>query len=186
MTLLLSTAYILLGLKTNLDAEAWARADLEAKGIVASEVHAFPTLFQLPHRRLLARTPETDYVGFVTMSEPCAIDWRPQVRYEGPEARDLRDSPEGRIFEWFTSGLTTAYREGNRLILADLRYGFTTDARQGNWTLASLITGGGELTRPEYARRPRPRPSRSNVGALWGEAYPDSCSRFTGTLILEH
>jgi len=184
--LLVSTAYILLGLKTNFEAEAWARTDLESKGIAASEIHAFPTFFQLPHRRLLARTLETDYVGFVTMSEPCEIDWQPQIRYDGPEAEDIRNFPEGQIFEWFTDGLTTAYRQDNHLILTDLRYGFTTDARQGNWTLTSLITEAGELGRPEYVRRPRPKPSRKNIVALWKEAYPDSCSRFTGTLELDY
>ena len=185
LALLVSSAYILLGLKTNFDAEAWAREDLESKGIIASEVHAFPTLFQLPHRRLVARTPGADYVGFVTMSEPCAIQWQPQVRYDGAGVGELRNSPEGRIFEWFADGLTTAYLEDNWLILADLRYGFTTDARQGNWILASLMTGAGELTKPEYRRQPRPRPSTRNIGALWEEAYPGSCSSFTGTLVLE-
>lgn len=186
VALLISTAYLLLGLKINFDAQAWARADLASKGILASEVYAFPTLFQLPHRRLLARTPQADYVGFVTLSEPCAVDWQPQVRYDGPAAAELRASEQGRIFEWFANGLTTAYREGDRVILADLRYGFTTDARQGNWVLESRISAAGGLTRPQYIRRPRPRPSSGNIAALWQEAYPGSCSAFTGTLVLEH
>ena len=53
-------------------------------------------------------------------------------------------------------------------------------------TLTSLITEAGQLTGPEYVRRPRPKPSGKNIVALWEEAYPGSCSRFTGTLKLDH
>ncbi len=185
LTLILSSAYILLGLKINSDAEAWAREDLESKGMAASEIHAFPTLFQLPHRRLIARATDADYVGFVSMAEPCNIDWQPQARYDAPEVRALRDSPEGQIFEWFADGLTSAYRQGNRVILGDLRYGFTTDARQGNWILESEVTLGGNLARPVYRRNARPRASAENIAALWQEAYPTSCSAFSGTLLLD-
>ena len=184
LALLASTGYLLFGLKLNVDAENWARTDLASRGIIVSEVYAFPTIFQLPLRRLVARSPSDDYVGFVSMAQPCPVHWGRQPRESNAEFAAFRATPEARIFDWFASGLTTHYRDGSKLILGDLRYGYTNDARQGFWRLEASLSPDGRLGRPEYHRDARPPLSWATLRNLWGQAYPASCGDFTGTLLI--
>ncbi len=183
LALLASTGYLLLGLKLNADAENWARKDLASRGIIASEVYAFPTMFQLPLRRLVARTSSDDYVGFVSMAQPCPVRWGRQPRDSDAVFAALRATPEARIFDWFASGLTTHYRDGNRLILSDLRYGFSNQVRQGFWRLEASLEPDGALGRPAYRRDTRPPLSWANIRTLWQQTYPANCGEFTGTLL---
>jgi len=184
LALLVSTGYLLFGLKLNVDAENWARKDLESRGIIASEVYAFPTIFQLPLRRLVARTPSDDYVGFVSMAQPCPVRWGRQPRESDAELATFRATPEARTFDWFASGLTTYYRDGSKLILGDLRYGYTNDARQGFWRLEASLHPDGTLGRPEYHRDARPPLSWATIRNLWKQTYPANCAEFTGTLLI--
>jgi inner membrane protein len=184
LALLISTAYLFLGLKLNADAENWARMDLASRGVIASEVHAFPTLFQLPLRRVVARTPSEDLIGFVSMAQPCPIRWGRQPRESNAAFAAFRATPEAQIFDWFANELTTHYRDGGKLILGDLRYGFTNDARQGFWRLEASLYPDGALGRPMYQRDARPPASWANILNLWEQAYPASCSEFTGTLLI--
>ncbi len=184
LALLASTGYLLFGMKLNADAENWARTDLASRGIIASEIYAFPTMFQLPLRRLVARTPSDDYIGFVSMAQPCPVRWGRQPRESEAEFAALRATPEARIFDWFASGLTTHYRDGRKLILSDLRYGYTNDARQGFWRLEASLDPDGTLDRPQYHRDARPPLSWATIRNLWEQTYPASCDEFTSRLLI--
>ncbi len=66
--LALSSAYVGLGLAVNARAEALARGQLVAEGVAEARVAAYPTLFQLPSRRVVARSGDEVRVGWVSVA----------------------------------------------------------------------------------------------------------------------
>jgi inner membrane protein len=183
LALLVSAGYLLYGLRLNAAAEDWARKDLAASGADVAIVHAFPTLLQLHYRRVVARTPSEDWVGFVSMAHPCPIVWDRRPRADGVVVAALRTSTEGRIFEWFATRLTAAYSDRRRVFLTDLRYGFATDVLRGMWRLEADIGATPDVfASPRFVESPRPAPSAANLLQLLREAYPHSCEGRAGTL----
>lgn len=181
--LVVSTSYIFYGWRLNEAAVAYARKDLAARGAEPAVVWAFPTILQMHLRRVVARTPTEDLVGFVSMARPCPIVWARHPRDDASIVGVLRNSNEGRIFEWFSTGLTAAYSDQRRVFLTDLRYGFATDVLSGNWRLeADVGPERGALGTPRFVQGERPQVSRSNIAALLREAYPASCEERTGAL----
>ena len=184
LTLLVSTGYLLYGLKLNADAVTWARKDLTRHSADLAVVYAFPTLLQLPYRRVVARTAGEDWVGFVSMAHPCPIAWSHRVRDDTAMVGELRASYGGRIFEWFAEGLTAAYADDRHVFLADLRYGFTPDVLGSTWRLEAEV--GSEphpLGLARFVQNPRPAASATNVMELLRAAYPKSCDEATDALI---
>ena len=176
LTLLASTGYLLYGLKLNDDAVEWARKDLARRSSDVAVVYAFPTLLQLPYRRVVARTAGEDWVGFVSMAHPCPIVWSHRTRDDTATIEQLRASYGGRIFEWFAEGLTVAYADERHVFLADLRYGFLPDVLRSTWRLEADI--GGEphpLGTARFVQDRGPAPSAANVVQLLRAAYPQSC-----------
>ncbi len=174
--LAVSTVYLLYGLVLNAAAVDFARADLVTRGANVAIIYAFPTLLQLHYRRVVARTSKEDWVGFVSMARPCPIVWDHRPRSESLAVEALRSSAEGRIFEWFTAGLTAAYADQRRVFLTDLRYGLVPDVLRGSWRLeADLAPNAGALGTPRFVQSPRPKASIGNVAQLFHEAYPSSC-----------
>ena len=130
-TLIVSSGYLALGWVLNEAAEREATRQLAAAGISDAQVAAFPTILQVHYRRVVARTPQEDYIGYLSMWEPCPIDWKSRPGYRGSELERFRATREGRIFEWFTMGWIRFQRlpdaQGPLLRAVDLRYGFTED-----------------------------------------------------------
>ena len=183
LTLIASTGYIAYGLKLNADAVEWARKDLAGRSADVAVVYAFPTLLQLPYRRVVARTAGEDWVGFVSMAHPCPIAWGHRVREDTERVAQLRASNGGRIFEWFAEGLTAGYADDRRVFLADLRYGFSPDVLRSAWRLEADV--GGEphpLGLARFVQDVRPAPSAANVVQLLRAAYPKSCDKPGGAL----
>jgi inner membrane protein len=176
LTLLVSTGYILYGLKLNGDAVRFARKDLAGRSAELAVVYAFPTLLQLPYRRVVARTADEDWVGFVSMAHPCPIVWSHLPHDDTTVVETLRASYGGRIFEWFANGLTAAHADGRRVFLTDLRYGFSADVLSSTWRLeADVGTGAHLLGAARFVLDPRPAPSAANVVQLLRAAFPSSC-----------
>jgi len=182
ITLAVSTSYLLYGLNLNAAAVDYARQDLVSRGANVAIVYAFPTLLQLHYRRVVARTATEDWVGFVSMAHPCPIVWDHRPRQETQTVLALRASHEGRVFEWFTTGLTAAYADGRRVFLNDLRYGFATDVLRGIWRLEADVGASSSLGTPRFVQGLRPAPSAANVLQLLREAYPTSCDERVGSL----
>ncbi len=177
LTLLVSTIYLLYGLKLNDDAVRWARKDLARQSSELAVVYAFPTLLQLPYRRVLARTADEDWVGFVSMAHPCPIAWSHLPHDDALVVETLRASYGGRIFEWFAAGLTAAYSDDRRVFLADLRYGFTPDVLSSTWRLeADIGSGPHALGAARFVQNARPVPSAGNVMQLLRAAFPRDCA----------
>jgi inner membrane protein len=183
VTLVAATGYLLYGLKLNADAVTWARNDLGNRSHEVAVVYAFPTLLQLPYRRVVARTAGEDWVGFVSMAHPCPIAWSHRVRDDNELVIQLRASYGGRVFEWFADGLTAAYSDDHRVFLADLRYGFAPDVLGSMWRLEAEV--GPEpipFGLPRFVQNPRPAASAANVVQLLRAAYPRSCDQPASTL----
>jgi hypothetical protein len=182
-SLLVSSAYVAYGWRLNEAAVDYARKDLVARHGEVAVVQAFPTLLQMHLRRVVARTPSEDLVGFVSMARPCPIVWARSPRDDSPLVETLRRTEEGRIFEWFATGLTAAYSDARRVFVNDLRYGLATDVLRGNWRLeADVGPAPGTLGTPRFVQSPRPTVSVANVLTLFREAYPPGCDERTGTL----
>jgi inner membrane protein len=183
VSLLVSSAYVAYGWRLNEAAVEYARKDLVAARSEVAVVYAFPTLLQMHLRRVVARTPSEDLVGFVSMARPCPIVWARYPRDESPLVETLRRTEEGQIFEWFATGLTAAYSDARRVFVNDLRYGLATDVLRGNWRLeADVGPEPSSIGTPRFVQSPRPTVSVANVVALFREAYPRSCETRAGTL----
>ncbi len=181
LALVCVTAYLGYGLVLNTRAEAVAREQLAQAGVAGAEVHAFPTMLQLYHRRLVAWTADEVRVGFVSLWKPCAIQWDVKPRLEGTLVDALRATPEGSLFAWFASGQLNGriLREGAERVLelSDLRYGFEPDAAGGLWGIRARFTPAGQMVGlPERFER-RPTPSLENIGRLMADAFPSVCRR---------
>ena len=89
--------------------------------------HAFPTLLQLPYRRIVARSGDDVRVGWLSLVRPRPIQWEGFTQARGPLVDAARATPAGRIFEWFAMGEATPRVEtrGDAHVVEfdDLRYG---------------------------------------------------------------
>jgi inner membrane protein len=166
LALLLSTAYLFLGLQVNRRAETIALADLEGRGFEGARVHAYPTLLQLPLRRLVARRESEVGIGWVSLltREPIEWEWFADARH--PLVDAARRSPEGQIFEWFAMGQTAATMagasEGAVVEIDDLRYGLPGRPAQGLWGIRVRFGADGRPASPvERVDRPLPAPATS-------------------------
>ncbi|NND36458.1 MAG: metal-dependent hydrolase, partial [Gammaproteobacteria bacterium] len=99
IALVLSTAYLLVGLWINALAEQESRRQLADAGIDGAEIHAFPTMLQLPHRRVVAITESEIRVGFVSMWHPCDIEWGVAPRLRDARIDAILATQEGQIYE---------------------------------------------------------------------------------------
>jgi len=180
LALVLSTAYLFTGLYLNGRAEDEAARQLAAAGIENAEVRAFPTMLQLPYRRIVAFSDDEVHVGYLSLWRPCPITWVQSPRRWDARFQTLADTREGEIFSWFSAGLlgtsTGAARDGLTPVeLSDLRYGFNLDAQLGLWSIRGHFDDNGQLVgKPEYVRY-RPSMSGANISRLWALAYPSSC-----------
>ncbi len=164
IALLLSCGYLFYGWLLNERAKAYAEDDLAAQGVVVNQVEAFPTILQPYMRRVVARSSAHDYVGFVSMWEPCPVDWRRGARYRGPLVDVFEARRDGGVFAWFTMGwvhYAIRVSEGSEyLIAADLRYGTDEDPAVSVFSTAALLEEGGLSPQPARALRRTPGSER--------------------------
>ena len=180
-TLTVSTAYLGYGYALNLAAEAEARRQLADDGVEATRVAAFPTILQVHYRRVVARTPDSDRVGFVSMWRPCPIDWTTAPRDDGASAaiEAFLGTREGRIFDWFTMGWGR-YRlvgDGERpqVRATDLRYGFTADPNRSIFNASAAVSLAGALLEPVRAGRDAADASGRRLAGLFRDTYAPVC-----------
>lgn len=172
--LLASSLYLLLGLAVNARVETIARRQLEARGTVVARVAAYPTLLQLPYRRVVARAGLV-HVGFVSALRPRPIEWLSFAPASGPLIEAARATREARVLEWFAMGEATPRLEraspgGWTVELDDLRYGFPGAPREGLWGLRVRLDEAGRPLGPgERFDRELPAPVPALLRTLWRE-----------------
>jgi inner membrane protein len=149
MALGLSSAYVALGLAVNARVEAVARRQLAAEGVVAPRVAAYPTLLQLPLRRVVARSGGEVRVGWVSGLAKHPIAWERFVAARGPHVEAARATPEVRLFEWFAMGEATPRLDEAAVVeFDDLRYGLPGRPRDGLWGVRVRLDAAGRPAGP--------------------------------------
>jgi inner membrane protein len=172
--LAVSSAYVALGLVVNQRAEQIARAQLAAEGVRDVRVSAYPTLFQLPFRRVVARSGDEVRVGWLSLAAPRPIAWEGFEAASGREVEAARLTKEGRVLEWFAMGEATPRIEttadGAVVEIDDLRFGFPGRPRDGLWGVRVRLDAGGRPVGPgERFDRALPAPAAELVGRIWRE-----------------
>lgn len=172
--LALSSAYVGLGLFVNQRAEAVARAQLAVEGVRVTRVSAYPTLFQLPFRRIVARSGDEVRVGWLSVLAPRPIAWEAFEAAGGPLVEAARATAEARVLEWFAMGESTPRVEptadGAVVEFDDLRYGFPGRPRDGLWGVRVRLDPAGRPIGPgERFDRELPAPAPELLGRIWRE-----------------
>ncbi len=181
IALVLSTAYLMLGMRINGLAEQEAHRQLVSADLHGYEVQAYPTMLQLPHRRVVARSANEVRIGYISMWRPCEIEWGSAATFTSPNVEALMATREGTIYEWFAGGrlISREFNDGDDLIVkaVDLRYGYALDPMEGMWGIQARFNSEGELIgRPERFTN-RPAVNGETVGKLLADAFPESCGR---------
>jgi inner membrane protein len=170
--LALTSAYIGLGLFVNQRVEAVARAELAAEGVGVARVSAYPTLFQLPFRRIVVRSGSEVRVGWLSLLAPRKVAWERFEAAGGPLVEAARETEEARVLEWFAMGEATPRLEENGAVVEfdDLRYGFPGRLRDGLWGVrVRLDAAGRPIGRGERFDRELPAPAPELLGRIWRE-----------------
>ncbi len=179
-TLLISCAYLSYGWHQGIRAEQAAGDQLARAGIQADRLAAFPTIFQVHLRRVVARSENVDRVGFYSTWAPCAIDWYTAPREDRNELIDpFLETRAGRVFDWFSMGWAhytlnpLAY--GYQLIASDLRYGFDNDPLTSVFTLNEEIDAQGIPAESVTAGRTLPADTDGIFERLIADTYAPAC-----------
>ncbi len=184
--LIVTSSYLSYGWYLGQAAKQEAERQLVDLGIQDFQVESFPTFLQVHYRRVVARTPAADWVGYISMWRPCTIDWgmaeqTPRAMFD--EVSDLR---EVRIFEWFAMGWlhrTMTEQDGNRIYqYADLRYGLVLNPKDSFFSLNVVQTGQGFQWNTQ---NPISNSGEINqrLNNLFSSAYPGTCEQ--PALVLE-
>ncbi len=186
LTLLLSSEYLRWGWIVNQQAIDLAQRQLAREGVVAAQVYAFPTFFQMPLRRVVALSDEQVYVGFITLDQPCDIVWQVHKKIEHPAIDALRNTRAGKVFNWFASGIVEEQvrrtEHGFVAQMTDLRYGKSTDASRGMWGVRGGFDAESKALGQAGLYYGDMSLSLDDVRTVWQTAYPgeaDACSRIT-------
>jgi inner membrane protein len=168
-----TTSYLALGLGINVAAEALARRQLLAQGVAVERVAAYPTLLQLPFRRVVARAGPTVRVGYMTLLRPRTIEWDVFEEARGPTVEAARTTWEASVFDWFAMGEATARVEadgaGARVEFDDLRFGLPGRPRDGLWGLRIRLDASGRPVAAERFERELPESVSRLLLTLWRE-----------------
>jgi hypothetical protein len=172
--LTVSTLYLGAGLAMNLYTEAYAQRQLRDEGVEAARVSAYPTLLQLPYRRVVARSGDDVRIGFVTLLRPRPIQWERFTQPSGSAVEAARATSEVRLFEWFAMGEATprVVQDGAlvRVEFDDLRYGLPGRPRDGLWGLRLALDASGRPLGPAGRfDRELPGPVSGILILLWRE-----------------
>jgi len=170
----LSSLYLALGLAVNERVEAMARKQLRAQGAPASRVAAYPTLLQLPYRRIVARSDDEVRVGWMSLLRPRLIQWETFTQARGPLVEAARATPEAQLFEWFAMGEATPRAEpatdGSVVEFDDLRFGLPGAPRDGFWGVRVRLDADARPLGPgERFDRDLPAPVSKLLRTIWRE-----------------
>jgi inner membrane protein len=170
--LLFVTGYLGLGVWLNARVERAARAQLAAAGARVERVSAYPTLLQLPLRRVVARGEGFVRVGWSNAFAGRPIAWEAFEEARGPLVDAARGAREARLFEWFAMGEVAARLAGENdgvtaVELDDLRYGVPGSPRDGLWGVRVRLDAEGRVLGGERIDRPLPRGGAELLRELW-------------------
>jgi inner membrane protein len=178
-------ALVYIGLYTTL---AWgvgrhmeerAREELRAlhpAAAAAARVDAYPVIFQIWWRRIVADLPDEILVGFASPFRAAPIAWQRIPRSENGLGQTaalsaIQASYEARVFRWFADG-RVHWRQlpqpsgGYVFEARDYRYGLPGDSVLGFWGLRFRTDAQGHITEPLVPLAERPPFSRAGLQQL--------------------
>jgi inner membrane protein len=171
VALVVSTAYLGAGVWMNERVEARVRAQLAASGPPTATVAAYPTMLQLPFRRVVVRKGDEVLVGWTNALRVEAVSFERFSTARGPLVDAARATYEGRVLEWFAMGEATprvSSLGGETVVeIDDLRYGFPGHPRDGLWGVRVYFDASSRPVRAERFDRPLPAPPRRILEHLW-------------------
>lgn len=175
--LVATTAYLFVGVWLNGRAEAYAAADLSARGVTVAQVRAYPTVLQLFLRRVVARDGGRFHVGWVSMWSPRPIDWAVVEEQDDSRIAHTRASEQGQLFEWFAAGQTLGRIEHDGALtvveLDDLRYGTLEAPEVGMWGIRLRFDAAGrQVGKTERFRRELPTTVGEGLRRMMAAAFP--------------
>ena len=171
--LLLSSGYLGLGLWLNARTAAAARAQLAQEGHADAQVDAYPTLLQLPVRRIVVHLGDEVRIGWTNGFSRRPIAWESFHEASGPKVDTARQARAARLFEWFAIGQVSARvasaPDGSAIVeLDDLRYGFPGRPRDGLWGVRIRLDAAGRaLGEGERINRPAAVRGAALLRELW-------------------
>ncbi|MEE1923020.1 metal-dependent hydrolase [Pseudomonas sp. 148P] len=134
--LLASCAYLGFGLLSKSIAEQRFHAALSAQGIQASQLRAVPMPFNTLLWRVLAKTPEGDYIeGVSGLFDDDPPEWQ-RLPLNPELAQVLEGMPLHERLRWFTGDWLRYDVVGDALVVSDLRMGVP-----GNYTFRFRMAG---------------------------------------------
>lgn len=135
----------------------------------AARVDAYPVIFQIWWRRIVADLPDEILVGFASPFRATPIDWQRIPRGEStPALSAVQSSYEARVFRWFADGRLhwqqLPQSDGGFVFEArDYRYGLPGDSVLGFWGLRFRTDAQGHLSAPLQPLAERPPFSRAGL-----------------------
>lgn len=153
-----------------------AREELRAihpAASAAARVDAYPVIFQIWWRRIVADLPDEILVGFASPFRAAPIAWQRIPRTEEtPALAAIQSTYEARVFRWFADG-RVHWRQlpmnqgGFTFEARDYRYGLPGDSVLGFWGLRFRTDAQGHVTEPLQPMAERPPFSRAGLEQLW-------------------
>ncbi len=119
----LSCCYLAAGIAGHQLVKARAMALPELDG---HRIHVQPTPFNILYWQVLAVSEDNVFSGFTSLLRSCPlINLKRQARLPQPLSLPLKVPDDAARLAWFTDGFYTYREEGARLLISDLRIGFS-------------------------------------------------------------
>lgn len=140
---------------------------LEPTAAAAARVDAYPVIFQIWYRRIVADLPNEILIGFASPFRDAPIAWQRIARTEQtPQLSAIQSTHEARVFRWFADGRLhwrqMAREDGGFTIEArDYRYGAPGDSILGFWGLRFRTDAQGQMIGAPQPLAERPPLSRA-------------------------
>ena len=183
--LCLSTAYLLWTAAAQDHVEELGQRTAAAAGVEVERTMATPTPFNSLLWRILAMTPEGDYLeGYHSLADG---DDRPPVlrRHDGGRRllEPLAHTWAVRRLQWFTGGYCAARLDGRRVVLVDLRMGL--EPLYVFQFVVGEIAGGGAAAPVAAVRAGSAGASRSQLAWVWRRIW-DADAVWAGSGLTAH
>ena len=168
--LCLSTAYLLWTAAAQHHVEELGHRTAVSGGVEVERLMATPTPFNSLLWRVLAMTPEGDYLeGYHSLAD--GVDRPPALRRHDGGRRRLEPRSESwavRRLQWFTDGYYAARVDGRRVLLVDLRMGLAP-LYVFQFVVGEIAAGGAPapVAAAAAVRAGSAGPSRSQLAWVW-------------------
>lgn len=181
VALLLSTAYLFVGLAFGETIKARARRQLASSSFREASIRCTPTFFNNLLWHVVVRHDSGDLlVGQASILVDQPIAFRALPWTDSPLVRKALDTEEGRLFRWFAASTLSARlernAEGTRVHFHDHRYGLSSDPRVSPFGAVASFDGQGRYLGTERERPGRNLNPSHELALIWKSIWegPDA------------